>query len=159
MMVVALLMLLGLSITVFMAARIAVSNSRMMLNNRQYRNNLYRAESVISLAAETHRETWLAPESDLLKMEKADAVYRTPAGELEEIRISEDETQKAGRYEIYRIEPEQDQFYALPHKAPTMIGSGTSGKKEIRRYGIQATGTNGQGNGKVMLEAGFAKVF
>ena len=159
MMVAALLMLLGLSLTVFMAARIAVSNSRMMLNNRQYRNNLYRAESVISLAAETHRETWLAPGSDLLRMGKADAVFRTPADEAVEIRISEQEMQQAGRYEIYRVEQGQEQFYALPHKAPAMIGSGTSGKKEIRRYGIRATGTNGRSNGKVVLEAGFAKVF
>ncbi len=159
---VALLMLLALSLSVFMAARIAVTNNQMMQNNRLYRDHLYRAESVISLAAEEHRKKWLNEDSDLFDLDNPEADYvesglclQGPGGESFYV----------GGYEIARLEgnPKQgsasDEFYRMPHLAPPAIGSGTSGQMTARRYGVLATGTDRRKSGRVVLEAGFSRIF
>lgn len=162
MMLTALLMLLALSVTVFMAFRVAVTNSKLMRNNMHYRDNLYRAESVLSVAVEEHKEQWLDSGSDLLDLENKSARVKKIKAE---IKNSEEEIIQVGKYSASRIESNpasgdlSAEFYPLHHKAPPEAGSGTSGKKTARRYGVYATGTNRDGNGKVVIEAGFIKIF
>lgn len=161
-MLTALLMLLALSVTVFMASRGAVTNSKLMRNNRQYRENLYRAETVLSVAMEEHTEKWLNSGSDLFDLEDENARLKEIKAE---IKNSDGEIIQVGKYRASRIESSpasgtlSAEFYPLHHKAPPAAGSGTSGKKTIRRYGVYATGKNRDGNGKVVLEAGFMKIF
>lgn len=160
-MIAALLMLLGLSLTVFMAARIALTNSKMMRNNRLYRDNLYRAETLLSVAAEEHRRVWLDEDSVLFDLQdgKAEIIHSgivinaggTPA--------------PIGEYRVARIEKNPDpdslsgRFYQMYHLSPPAVGSATSGQMTARRYGVLATGTDGRGYGQVVLEAGFSRIF
>ncbi|MFW6334058.1 MAG: hypothetical protein ACOC0W_02215 [Desulfosalsimonas sp.] len=160
MMVAALLIIFAISVTVFMAARSAVTNSKLMQNSRQYRENLYRAETAMNVALEEHTEKWLNSGSDLFDPEKS-----APPGKIAaEIKDSDGGTIKVGKYRAARIEknpsdPFSRQFYPLYHRAPPAVGSGTSGKKEVRRYGIVASGTEKHARGEVVIEGGFIKVF
>jgi hypothetical protein len=161
-MIAALLMIAGLCLTVFMAAEITMTNNRIMQNSRIYRSNLYRAQSIISLAAEEHRQEWLNADSDLFDLENSQAAYIEngiclSAGQAGDFNL--------GRCEIARLEddPEADsvsaKFYRMSHIAPPAIGSGSSGRMAQRRYGVLATGTDRGRPGKVVLEAGFSRIF
>jgi hypothetical protein len=56
---------IALSIAIFMAIESAESDSLLMRRNREYRDNLYRSESVLSIIKEVNRVTWLDPTSNL----------------------------------------------------------------------------------------------
>lgn len=160
--VAALLMLTGLSLTVFMAAKIAMTNNQMMQNSRLYRDNLYRAQSVISLAAEEHREKWLSADSDLFDLDNSHAAH------IEHgicLLSGSSGSFHLGSCEIARLEESpaggsvSDKFYRMSHIAPPAVGSGSSGRMTQRRYGVLATGTDGSRPAKVVLEAGFSRIF
>lgn len=161
-MVAALLMLVGLSLTVFMAARIAMTNNQMMQNSRLYRDNLYRAQSVISLAAEKHREKWLRGDSELFDLGDPDAAYVEHGLCL---NSGTGDSFYLGSCEIARLEASpaggsvSGKFYRMSHIGPPAVGSGSSGRMTQRRYGVLATGTDGRRRGKVVLEAGFSRIF
>lgn len=161
-MMTSLLILFAISVTVFMASRMAVTNSKLMQNNRQYRDNLYRAETAISVAMEKHTEKWLGSGSDLFDLKDTDAGVEEISAE---IKNKNGNRIKVGKYCAARIESNplpgsfSYEFYPLHHTAPPAVGSGTSGKKQARRYGILASGTNQQNRGRVVLEAGFMKIF
>ena len=161
-MIAALLMLVALSVTVFMAARIALTSSQMMRNNRIYRDHMYRAQSIISLAVEAHRDKWLDPDSDLFDLNDPDAAYTETGLHLEG---GAGDSFFLGSCEIARVEASpkpgalSDEFYRMPHFCPPAVGSGSSGQMTARRYGILAVGTNQRQNGRVVLEAGFTRIF
>ncbi len=159
-----LLMVAALSLSSLMVADLALEDSAMMRNSREYRTGLYRAETGISLAGESHRQTWLAADSDLFDEIAEDAAW------VEEGFAVTDKQGSAlldmGRYQIARIEANpagdslSENFYTLNHRAPVHSGAGFSAKNfEIRRYGIISTGfVHGRDPG-VTIEAGLSKIF
>ena len=171
-MIVALLLLVALSVTVFMASESSLTNSRMMRNNRAYLDNLYRAESGISMAIQENRDTWLDTGSALFDMDAASAVYTENP-----VQITDENGNpvNVARYEVARLEDyngDSDvdnkldadaltrQFYSMAHTAPPSIGSGMSPKNfEMRRYGIMAQAIPRLGFNSLTLISGLSKLF
>ncbi len=165
--IVALLMGLALSLAVFIAMDNSFSNSRMMESNRQYRDNLYNAETGITVAVEENQTTWLAPASDLFRPTSEftanpdDAQVSNP-----NVTILDETgaTITVASYVVARIESTplantlSDDFdYDINHEAPPLIGSGSSPKYfEIRRYGIRSTV---QPENTLTVESGLYKEF
>ena len=164
--VVTLLILAALTLSALMAVNMAVSDGTVMRNTRTYQCNLYRAETGITVAKETHADSWLAPDSVLFDLSLNNAgisvdKFAIPGVDGEDMPVM-------GSYAIARIEsmPEpgspSEMFYALSHRAPMPSGAGFSAMNfEIRRYGIIAKGTSEQGKpgAGVTVEAGLYKVF
>lgn len=162
--IVALLMLVALSLAVFMAMENSLTDSKMMRSTRLYRDHLYRAETIISVAAEEHKDIWLDSASVLFDLSSGSAqVDRTDVG-LEDV---DGNTLTVGDYSVARIEnsPQSgslsEEFYHLPHQAPPPIGSGYSSESfEIRRYGVFSTGrSNVSVSRQVTLQTGLLKMF
>ena len=170
--IVALLMLVALSLTAFMASDNSLTNSRMMRNNRDYIDNLYRAESGISAAVEEHRKTWLDIDSALFDLDAGSACITNPKVQVE----GEDgDPVSIASYQVARIEDYTDSgiagkldedalsrdFYPLGHRAPPPVGSGTSPANfEIRRYGIRSQAIpRDQSPAATTVESGLSKFF
>ena len=171
-MIIALLMLAALSLTAFMASDNSLTNSRMMRNNRDYINNLYRAESGISAAVERHQKTWLDFDSDLFDLDAGgvcitnnNVQVKGDDGAL--ISIASYQVARIENYKASDINHKLDDnaltrdFYALGHKAPPPIGSGTSPANfEIRRYGIKSKAIPRDGSpSSTTIESGLSKFF
>lgn len=62
------LILAGLSVVVFMASDDSITGNRLIKLGREYRNNTYRADTGVSLAIESHKETWLKSDSELFDL-------------------------------------------------------------------------------------------
>ena len=164
--VVTLLILAALTLSALMAVNMAVSDGAVMRNSRTYQCDLYRAETGITVARETHADSWLAPDSVLFDLSLDNAAisvdkFSIPGLDGKTMPVM-------GSYSIARIEgmPEpgspSEQFYALSHKAPMPSGAGFSAMNfEIRRYGIISTGTSKQDGtaAGVTVEAGLYKIF
>jgi len=166
--VVALLMGLALSLAVFIAVDNSLSNSRMMRSNRQYRDNLYRAETGLTVAAEQNQTTWLAPGSALFQATTTFGVGNEGNAQESNANVqilNENAAQMTvASYVVARIEPTplagtlSDSFdYKMNHQAPPHIGSGSSPRYfEIRRYGIRSTA---QPDNRLTVESGLFKTF
>ena len=74
----ALLMTLALSLAVFIAMDNSLSNSKMMRSNREYTDNLYKAETGITVAVEEHQTTWLSSASTLFSDTTGNATEGNP---------------------------------------------------------------------------------
>ena len=171
-MIVALLILIALSLSVFMAMDGSITNSKMMRNSRDYRDNFYRAETGISVATELAQATWLSPTSLLFDMSDGNAEINNANVEI----IDEDgDPIDIAAYEIARIEDYNGKseiddkldadaltrsFYSLAHTSPPPVGSKMSPKNfEIRRYGIHSQANPRKGSGRITLENGLFKLF
>lgn len=161
-----LLIMVALSLSSLMAMNIAVSDSIIMRNSRSYRTDLYRAETGLTLAGETHVESWLSPDSDLFDLSVDDAAVMVEDFSI--TGVDGDDMPAMGSYAIARIDGApaagslSGKFYALGHQAPMPAGSGCSAKSfEIRRYGVLATGSSrpDKPDVGVTVEAGVYKVF
>lgn len=164
-MIAALLMIAALSLTVFMASDSSLINSKMMRNNRLYHEIFYNAETGITHVLE-NQQSWLAEDSDLFDTDNKEAKEV-----IEDIEITDEsgESLSVAECQMARIESSPDseslsaQFPELNHKAGSVVGSGTSVKRDPRRYGIvsegRAFGADNSENRKVTLEAGFIKFF
>jgi len=169
---VALLMLVALSLTAFMASDNSLTNSKMMRNNRDYIDNLYRAESGISAAVELHQQTWLDFDSDLFDLDAGNACI---TNNTVQIKGEDDTLVSIASYRVARVEDYRDsginsklddnaltrEFYPLGHRAPPPVGSGTSPANfEIRRYGIQSKAIPRDGSpAATTIESGLSKFF
>ncbi len=163
----ALLMGLALSLAVFVAMDNSLSNSRMMRNSRQYVDELYNAETGITVAAEENQTTWLRPASNLFQPTSA---FSGNEGNAQESNLNVQILDENGAqmtvasYVVARIEPiplagtlSADFEYHLNHEAPPPIGSGSSPKDfEIRRFGIRSTV---QPANTLTVENGLSKTF
>lgn len=171
-MIAALLMLVALSLAVFMASDNSLTNSRMMRNSRDYRNDLYRAESGISTAVELHKTTWLDSDSDLFDMDAGNASITNNNVQLNDedgnpIAIASYQIARIENYEDSDIDSKLDDdaltrdFFSLGHTAPPQVGSGMSPANfEIRRYGIDSTAVPRDGsNNSITIESGLSKLF
>ena len=165
-MAVTLMIMAVLILSLTMAMNIVVENSGMMKNSRGYRDDLYRAETGLTLAVETQAESWLAADSVLFDLSRDDAEMVVDGFSITD--ADGREMPVMGRYTIARIESEAAEdspskaFYPLGHQAPIPSGSGYSAMKfEIRRYGIRSTGASRPKNTAdgVTVEAGLYKVF
>lgn len=164
--VLTLLLMAALLLSSLMAMNIAVTDSSIMKNSRSYRTDLYRAETGITLAGETHSESWLASDSALFDLSREDAVVVVKGFFI--AGADGDDMPSMGNYSIARIESDpavgslSEQFYALGHQAPMPVGSGFSAREfEIRRYGVLSTGSSrpDRPDAGVTVEAGMYKVF
>ncbi len=162
----ALLMGLALSLAVLIAVDNTMSNSRMMRNSRQYVDELYDAETGITVGAEDSQGTWLAIGSPLFNPTSTYAGNEANA-QFNGNALIWDETPAqilVANYVVARIEnsPQagtlSDTFnYDMNHQAPPRIGSGNSPKDfEIRRYGLRSTA---QPANTVTVEAGLSRTF
>ncbi|MEW6077145.1 MAG: PilX N-terminal domain-containing pilus assembly protein [Thermodesulfobacteriota bacterium] len=163
---VTMLVMMALLLTAVMAVNMAMSDSSIMRNNRLYRDALYRAETGITLARETHADSWLAPDSELFDLSREDAAVTVNGFSVS--GPDGNDLPAMGNYSIARIErdPEDEslskQFYALGHRAPMPSGAGYSARSfEIRRYGVLSNGLSRPDRpaGGVTVEAGLYKVF
>jgi hypothetical protein len=164
--VVTLLILAALTLSALMAVNMAVCDGSVMRNSRMYQCDLYRAETGITVARETHADTWLAPDSVLFDLSLDNAGITVDQFSIP--GVNGEDLPAMGRYVISRIESvpapgsPSERFYALSHRAPMPSGSGFSAMNfEIRRYGIISTGSSKKdrpGSG-VTVEAGLYKVF
>lgn len=164
--IVTLLVLSVLTLSSLMAINMAAGDGAVMRNSRVFRSNLYRAETGITVAGESHSDSWLAPDSILFDLSQKDAGVRVDSFSL--TGPDGKDIPSMGRYVLARIErgpasgTVSEQFYPLNHKAPVPSGSGYSAMNfEIRRYGILSTGSanNNGSNAGVTVEAGLYKVF
>jgi len=163
-MAMAMLVLAALTLSSLLALTMVLNDSAMMRNNRDYRRTLYRAETGLALAAQTHRTTWLDPDSVLFDEDDSQAVFERNPFTLAD--AGGNNLPAMGHYRIARIESApasgslSAQFYAIGHRAPLTGRAGFSARDfELRRYGIQSTGFDRRGREGVRIEAGLAKVF
>ncbi|MFP4444928.1 MAG: hypothetical protein ACLFPD_01610 [Desulfosudaceae bacterium] len=163
-MAVAMLVLAALSLSSLLALTMVLNDSAMMRNNRDYRRMLYRAETGLALAAQTHRTTWLAPDSVLFDEDDPQAVFKCNPFTLADKQGNS--LPALGRYRIARIQSApaagslSARFYDISHRAPLTGRAGFSARDfELRRYGIRSTGFDQRGRDGVTIEAGLAKVF
>ncbi len=162
----ALLMGLALSLAVLIAVDNTISNSRMMRNSRQYVDELYDAETGISVAAEDSASEWLDPASPLFNPTSTYAATPANAQFNGNAQIWDETPAQilVANYVVARIEftPQpgtlSESFnYKMNHDAPPRIGSGHSPKDfEIRRYGLRSTA---QPANTVTVEAGLSRTF
>ncbi|MFP4040101.1 MAG: PilX N-terminal domain-containing pilus assembly protein [Desulfosudaceae bacterium] len=161
---VAMLLLMVLSLSALMAMTMTLNDSAMMRNNRDYRRMLYKAETALALAAQTHRDSWLAADSPLF--DEADPEAEVVADDFTLADKEGTDLPAMGRYRIARIESDpgvdslSEKFYHLGHRAPLKGQAGFSARDfERRRYGLLAIGYDRRGNDGVSIEAGFSKIF
>ncbi|MFO8047897.1 MAG: pilus assembly PilX N-terminal domain-containing protein [Desulfosudaceae bacterium] len=161
---VAILLLMVLSLSALMALTMTLNDSAMMRNNRDYRSMLYKAETALALAAQTHRDSWLAADSSLF--DEADAGAEVVVDNFTLADKEGNDLPAMGRYRLTRIESDpgadslSERFYHLGHRAPLKGRAGFSARDfERRRYGLLATGFDRRGNEGVSIEAGFSKIF
>jgi hypothetical protein len=163
---VTMMVMMALLLAAVMAVNMAVSDSIIMRNNRIYRDDLYRAETGVTVARETQADSWLASDSELFDLSREDAAVTVDGFSI--AGADGADLPSMGSYSIARIEsdPEEgalsEQFYALGHRAPMPSGAGYSARSfEIRRYGILSTGSSRLDRPVrgVTVEAGLYKVF
>ncbi len=158
--IIAILMSLALTTTVFIAMENSTTSSRMMRSHRDYRDRLYRAETGITIAQENHLTTWLNSTSNLFNFTN----YNDQVGADVSILDENGANLVVASYVIARIESappanttSASLAYMLNHQAPPPIGDGTSPKSfEIRRYGIQSTVAP---ENTITVESGLSKYF
>ncbi len=170
--IVALLMLAALSLTVFMAMDTSMMNSSMMRNNRDYRENLYRSESGLTIATENHQNVWLQAASPLFSISAGDAEIIDQDASIND---ADGNPVRVAQYDIARVEDYTDgtidsklaeesltrDFFPLPHFGPPVIGTGMSARNfEIRRYGIHTRAVDKRDNvTSLTIESGLWKIF
>jgi hypothetical protein len=172
-MIMALLLIAALSLSAFMAAKVSLSNNKMMRNNRNYRDLLYNAETGITAASEGHLTGWLQSASVLFNLTNGNADVSN-----QNVSINDEHgtAMNVAQFSVARVEDYANDagvdayldtdaltrsFYSLPHIAPPPIGSGVSAKNfEMRRYGILSRAINRRDVVTTMtIESGLSKVF
>ncbi len=139
-MITALLMVVALSLAVLMASKNTITNSRLMLNNRDYHTVLLNAETGITYALENMNE-WLDENSELLPGKDSDAEV-----EVEFPDPDDEDEPKIAECRFARIQENpdagslSDKFVEMHHEGPKKRDE-TSGKMlKSYRYGILAEG-------------------
>jgi hypothetical protein len=171
--ILALLMMTALSLSAFMAAKISLTDSKLMRSHRDHRDLLYNAETGITVASEDHLTGWLQGSSVLFNLTNWDADISNQGVSIDN---EDGDSIDVAQYSVARIEDYVNNatvssnlntdaltrsFYPLPHIAPPTIGSGSSPKNfEIRRYGVLSSAIDRRNNvTNLTIESGLSKLF